>query len=82
MYKRNHNFCFRIFVFTIFSTILKSTPDYFKINVNNVIDWRFADCSFFGDLSFFFPFKGARLESSKVRLSSSILRRKSEANSL
>ena len=34
IYKRNHNLCFRIFVFTICSTYI----DNFKINANNVID--------------------------------------------
>ena len=42
------------------------------------MDWRFAARSFFegSKFSFSFPFKGARLESSKVRLSASILQQK------
>ena len=60
----------QIFVFTIFITYI----DDLKINVNNVIDWHFANWSFFRESKFsFFFFEGARLESWKVRLSSSIL---------
>ena len=52
MYKRNRNFCFTYI-------------DDLKINANNVIDWHFADGSFFGGskFSFLFPFKDARVES-------------------
>ena len=72
-YIRKHNFCFRIFDFPFFITYM----DDLKINGNNVIDWHFASRSFFRDLNFhFFLFKGSKVESWKVILSSSILQQK------
>ena len=71
IYKRNHNFCFRIFVFTVFSTLT-----IWKLTLTTSLIGVLLIALFFGDLSFhFFLFKGARLESSKAKLSTSIVQR-------